>query len=59
MPSNPDYSDRYRLREAGQADAVTITAAPSAAAPTKAEFDAVVTDLNNIVTALKNAGIMA
>lgn len=59
MPANPDYSDRARLREAGQVDAVVLTSAPSAAAPTKEEFDKVVADLSALVTAMKNAGLMA
>lgn len=59
MPANPDYTDRARLREAGQADAVTLTSAPSVAAPTKAEFDKVVADVAALRASLVNAGIMA
>lgn len=33
-------------------------ASPSAAAPTKAEFDAVVTKLNSALAALRSAGII-
>lgn len=51
---------RYRTRMEALTLTATTNAAPSAAAPTKAEFDAVVTlanelknDLNAIVTALK------
>lgn len=58
-PSNPDHSDRARLREAGQANDVVLTSAPSAAAPTKVEFDKVVADLVALRASLKDAGIMA
>lgn len=60
MASNPDYSDRARLREAGQADAVTITSVVAAgASPTKAEYDALRADLLALRASLVNAGIMA
>lgn len=60
MPANPDYNDRARLREAGQADAVTITSVVAAGAtPTKAEYDALRADVLAIRTSLINAGIMA
>lgn len=62
--------EKRRLRYAGQAVTVAapaaLTAAPSAAAPTKVEFDKVVADnvalrttVANLITALKNAGIVA
>lgn len=60
MPANPDYTDRARLREAGQADAITVTSVVAAGAtPTKAEFDALRVDVLALRTALVNAGIMA
>lgn len=59
MP-NPDYDDRARLREAGQANAVTITSVVAAgASPTKAEYDALRADVLALRTSLINAGIMA
>ncbi|ALY09412.1 head fiber protein [Arthrobacter phage Joann] len=62
--------EQYKLRMAGQAPTVAaqaaLTAAPSAAAPTKVEFDKVVADnvamrskINELIAALKTAGIMA
>lgn len=58
--ANPDYDDRGRLREAGQANAVTITSVVAAGAtPTKAEYDALRADVLAIRTALRDAGIMA
>lgn len=60
MPANPDYNDRARLREAGQADAITITSVVAAGAtPTKAEYDALRADVLALRAALVNAGIMA
>ena len=60
MPANPDYTDRGRLREAGQADAITITSVDAAAAtPTKAEYDALRADLLALRASLVTAGIMA
>jgi hypothetical protein len=58
--ANPDISDRGRLREAGQANAVTLTSTVAAGAtPTKAEFDALRADLVAIQTSFRDAGIMA
>ena len=60
MPANPDYEDRARLREAGQANAITITSVVAAAAtPTKAEYDALRADLLALRASLVNAGLMA
>lgn len=60
MPANPDFDDRARLREAGQANAVTITSVVAAgASPTKAEYDALRADVLALRTSLINAGIMA
>jgi hypothetical protein len=57
MPSS--LAARRAARSAGQAASVTLTSAPSAAAPTKVEFDKVVADLAALRTALRNAGLMA
>lgn len=62
--------ERYRLRIAGRAVTVAapaaLTATASVGVPTKVEFDKVVADnvalrttLNNLITSLKNAGIVA
>jgi hypothetical protein len=62
--------EKRRLRYAGQAATiaapVALTAAPSAAAPTKVEFDKVVADnvalrtkLAEVISTLKTAGIVA
>ena len=59
MPANPDYEDRGRLREAGQANAVTLTSAVAVAAPTKAEYDALRADVVALRASLVAAGIMA
>ncbi|AZS08730.1 head fiber protein [Arthrobacter phage Litotes] len=64
------HDEQYKLRLAGQALTVAapaaLTATPSAAAPTKAEFDKVVADNVNlrttlaaVISSLKTAGIMA
>lgn len=58
--ANPDISDRARLREAGQANAIVITSVVATGpTPTKAEYDALRADVLAIRTALINAGIMA
>ncbi|QCG76957.1 hypothetical protein SEA_SCUTTLE_9 [Arthrobacter phage Scuttle] len=66
----PTSAEKAKLRNAGQAPTVSapaaLTAAPSVAAPTKAEFDKVVADnvalrstLASVISGLKSAGIMA